>query len=383
MREQFGSGSESGVAASEGACAVAPPTAASGPAFDLSGRVEAPVVPPQIRGRANLPASDSPLAPRHLAPPREGFPLLARALPAGARHQDPSAWGPATRALLHAHLAEAGAVLVRGLPLTSASDFSALVCAMDLPPTRYESSMATRVEVAPRVLTPNAAPPDRSIMLHNEMAFERPVPRQIFFFCESAPGPNEGGETPIARNRDLHAEIGDELIATLERRGLRRRIHYPCRTTGKSRPDRTWQAFFATERREVVEQRCRLRRLAFSWDSDGGLTTEIDQPVTIQQQGRPLWFCTPQVARPVTGIEVTHRDGSPLNPAVLERLRAVQWRAAVAFSWQAGDLLCLDNLSCQHGRLSYAPQADRRLYVSVAGSALASREAPASGESAA
>ena len=59
-------------------------------------------------------------------------------------------------------------------------------------------------------------------------------------------------------------------------------------------------------------------------------------------------------------------DGEPIEPEVMDFLRTQQWKISVAFAWQQGDVLCLDNLGCQHGRLPYEEGSERKVYVSIA-----------------
>jgi alpha-ketoglutarate-dependent taurine dioxygenase len=322
-------------------------------------------VAPVIRGRPHLVGAESPLAPATLAPAREGFPLLARPARAGSE-ADLEAWGRAARRLLDERLADAGAVLLRGLPLPSLAAFSRFVEALGYEPMPYGLGAASRRVVAPNVATANAAPPERTIMLHNDMSYEPVAPRHLFLFCERALRPGEGGETPIARGEDWLAELGEELVEELERRGLRRGLRFgDARVKGRAEK-RFWQAHFGTEDPAQVERECAKHGLACEWHQDGSLTTWGEIPITSTRSGKRMWFCSPQMARPASPLEIRHRDGSPLAPELLERLRAAQWKVAVAFAWRSGDVLCLDNLRCQHGRLSYAPGAERRVFISMA-----------------
>ena len=54
-------------------------------------------------------------------------------------------------------------------------------------------------------------------------------------------------------------------------------------------------------------------------------------------------------------------DGSEIEPAILQHIIASKWSCAVGFNWKKGDLLVLDNLACQHGRLGY--KGDRKILV--------------------
>ena len=49
-------------------------------------------------------------------------------------------------------------------------------------------------------------------------------------------------------------------------------------------------------------------------------------------------------------------DGSEVEPAVLQHIRAVTWSCAVGFRWQNGDVLVVDNLTVQHARMSFIGQ---------------------------
>ena len=54
-------------------------------------------------------------------------------------------------------------------------------------------------------------------------------------------------------------------------------------------------------------------------------------------------------------------DGSVIKPAVIQHLLATTWSCAVGFKWRKGDLLVLDNLAVQHGRIGF--KGDRQLLV--------------------
>ena len=54
-------------------------------------------------------------------------------------------------------------------------------------------------------------------------------------------------------------------------------------------------------------------------------------------------------------------DGDEIEPEVLQHIRATSWTCAVGFKWRSGDLLVMDNLRVQHGRIGFT--GDRKILV--------------------
>ena len=46
-------------------------------------------------------------------------------------------------------------------------------------------------------------------------------------------------------------------------------------------------------------------------------------------------------------------DGDAISTAEVEAMHAAMWRCAVAFDWEAGDILAIENERCMHGRTSF------------------------------
>ena len=52
-------------------------------------------------------------------------------------------------------------------------------------------------------------------------------------------------------------------------------------------------------------------------------------------------------------MECTFGDGSPISDNEMEAVRAAIWKDMIAFQWQLGDVLAIDNRSVSHGRMPY------------------------------
>jgi hypothetical protein len=57
-------------------------------------------------------------------------------------------------------------------------------------------------------------------------------------------------------------------------------------------------------------------------------------------------------------------DGSPIEPEVMETLREIYRAETIAFPWQKGDVLMLDNMLAAHGRAPF--KGARKIVVGMA-----------------
>ena len=115
-----------------------------------------------------------------------------------------------------------------------------------------------------------------------------------------------------------------------------------------------------------------------TWDPSGDLYFWYNRPTCIQhpETGEKLWFnqvtsLNSSYYRQVPGGEeipvhkqpahTYYGDGSNIEPAVLQHIQATSWTCAVGLKWKRGDLLVLDNLAVQHGKLGF--KGERKLLV--------------------
>lgn len=194
--------------------------------------------------------------------------------------QSVKAQTPHLKSLLH----RSGAVLFRGFPINSASDFNDFVEAFGFDELPYIGGAAPRTNVVGRVFTANESPPDQEIHFHHEMAQVRfliailaPItyclrlirqlskiqtlqvpefPTKIFFFCEVEPGSE--GETPIVLSHIVYERMKEkypDFVQELEEHGL---IYTRILGEGddpSSPIGRGWKSTFLTDDKNVAEKR--------------------------------------------------------------------------------------------------------------------------------
>ncbi|WP_437766166.1 TauD/TfdA family dioxygenase [Sorangium sp. So ce281] len=274
---------------------------------------------------------------------------------------------------LEALLARAGGVLFRGFGVTEA-EFAEVVGAL-CEPLPYVYRSTPRTEVGERIYTATEYPAARDIPMHCENAYQRDWPLRLFFFCDRAA--SRGGETPLA---DV-ARVTEALDPALVDRFARKRVMY----VRNYRPglDLPWQTVFQTSERGEVERYCAVHDIAWEWIEGDALRTRqvcdalAAHPVT----GCVLWFnqahlfhvsSLPAAARnamlSVYAEDELPRhalfgDGSPIDEADLDRIRAAFAAHTVTFPWRTGDVLVLDNMSFAHGRRPF--EGDRRVLVAM------------------
>ncbi|XP_057832879.2 clavaminate synthase-like protein At3g21360 [Cryptomeria japonica] len=118
------------------------------------------------------------------------------------------------------HLKEGGALLFKGFPLKSASDFNAVMEAFGWDEKVYEGA-ASRIRVEGRVFNANEAPLHQPIHFHHEMALYKDFPTKLAFYCEIAPP--DGGQTAILLSHKITERMEEkhpEFVRKLKNKGL-------------------------------------------------------------------------------------------------------------------------------------------------------------------
>jgi alpha-ketoglutarate-dependent taurine dioxygenase len=218
-------------------------------------------------------------------------------------------------------------------------------------------------------------PSDETILFHNESSHMHRWPMLIWFYCVK---PAEaGGETPIVDCRKIYGA----LEPNLRKMFAERRLMYVRNFTPGL--DVSWQRFFHTDDRALVEEYCKQAAIDFEWRGDGGLRTHQICPAIVKhpQTGEMVFFNQLQLhhvsclASPVRESllsmmpeedfprNVYYGDGAKIEDSVIDQLLTLYRQCAVTFSWQQHDIIMLNNMLVAHSRNPYA--GERKIVVAL------------------
>ncbi|KAI6671868.1 hypothetical protein NL676_006753 [Syzygium grande] len=239
------------------------------------------------------------LFPSVLAPSagiRPSLPLLTRAI---------ETQKPYLESLIH----EAGALLLRGFPVSSASDFNDVVGAFGYEELPYVGGAAPRTNVVGRVFTANESPPDQKIPFHHEMAQVPEFPSKLFFFCEVEPG--SGGETPIVLSHVVYERMREkypDFVQQLEEHGLIYTRVLGEEDDPSSPIGRGWKSTFLTDDKSLAKKRAARLGMKLEWTEDSVKTIMGPIPAIKldESRNRKIWFNSMVAA--YTGWKDTRND---------------------------------------------------------------------------
>lgn len=299
----------------------------------------------------------------------------------------PSLITPKNGGSLQAHLQEiqqlventlhkTGGILFRGFDTGSETAFQEFARSFGSPLLNYEFGSTPRTALKEGVYTATEYPSHQVIPLHNEQAYTLSWPMKIWFHCITAA--QSGGETPIADSRKIYNLISPSIRQRFEDKKLRYVRNYG---NGLDLP---WQSVFATDDKMQVEAFCKQNNIYFEWkNADELRTSQICQGVARHPRTQEMvWFnqahlfhvsnLQPHVREALLAVveeqdlprNVYYGDGSPIEESILAEIRSVLDECTVKFSWQAGDVMMLDNMLTAHGRSTFS--GPRKVVVAMA-----------------
>lgn len=275
-----------------------------------------------------------------------------------------------------------GALLFRGFDINSPDKFAYL--AQSLGPLYEDYGDLPRGAVTGKIYESTPYPPDEMILFHNESSHLYHWPMKLWFYCVQPPA--EGGETPIVDCRQVYQRIRPDVLNKFAEKGL---LYVRNFIPGF---DMSWQDFFRTSEKTVVEEKCRTSGVNFRWNGDALTTHRLRAAVSKHPRtGESVFFnqiqlhhvsCLPaRVRHSVERVFSEHElprnvfygDGSLIPDSVVSEIREVYAGSAVAFPWQKGDVLLVDNMLVAHARNPF--KGERRIMVAM-GDMLAQEDLP-------
>jgi len=285
-------------------------------------------------------------------------------------------WAKDNRDMLERKLLDHGAILFRGFNITALDNFNRVVSALSPGALEYMFRASPRSRIAGNIYTSTDYPADQPIFLHNEHSYSPRFPLRLFFYCHIAA--TTGGETPIGSVRDITRAIPYAIKERFRAKGVRYVRNYG---DGFGLP---WQSVFQTEDRNEVERYCDSVDIECEWKPGDRLRTCQWGPALMNhpRTGEELWFnhatffhvsTLPKIIKDSLTANFEpmdlptntfYGDGRPIEPDVLEQLRAIYQQSAITFPWQEGDVLFMDNMLSVHGRTSFS--GPREVMVAMA-----------------
>ena len=297
-----------------------------------------------------------------LLQPGQTLPLVLEPAVAGV---DLISWAASSRGFLDSSLLKHGGILFRNFGIDSPQKFEAFIAAAAGAALEYKERSSPRSTVNGNIYTSTDYPPDQWIFLHNENSYAHTWPGKIFFYCQVEP--EEGGETPIADVRKVYQRLPAELRAKFEEKEVLYVRNF-SETMGLP-----WQTVFQTDDRQAVEEYTRKAGYEAEWLDGNRLRTRRRGPASLRhpKTGEMIWFnhatffhvsmlapalrdaLLSQIGEEGLPNNTYYGDGSPIEPEVLEVLRAAYREETVAFPWRKGDVLMLDNMLTAHARTPF------------------------------
>jgi alpha-ketoglutarate-dependent taurine dioxygenase len=303
---------------------------------------------------------------------RAGIPMLVE----NRNESSLREWAARNRGVIRDWLHTYGGVLFRGFPMASAERFGLAIDEIVGPRLQYMNRSSPRTDAGDRIYTSTDYPSHLPIFPHNEHGYSPVFPLYVAFCC-LIPA-ESGGATPIASTRRIRAAIPESVRERFRRKGILYVRNYH-EGFGVS-----WQKAFQTPDHHHVEEYCGKLGIRCEWRPDGVLRTYRRGPAEVghPHTGEPVWFNhgtfyhVTTLPEPVRNEMITsfaeqdlpnqtyYGDGSPMEPEVLDQLRAAYLQSLYRFEWKRNDVLLLDNMLAVHARDPY--MGARRVLVSMA-----------------
>jgi alpha-ketoglutarate-dependent taurine dioxygenase len=270
-----------------------------------------------------------------------------------------------TMAVIQA-LRDSGAVLLRGFnsSLSAFQQFTEKFC------TRFHQVGTRRAVDDPDSDGHTSEVPrlNFNLFAHSEGTYRPyPPPPELCFFNCVLPPTTGGGETLLVDGVHFLRLLPDGLRRRFEQQGI---IYQALWDTPR------WQTEFQLQQPEQLDELLRAYPgCSYRLQDDGMAVRCLVAAIQTSLGGLPcfangLLAHLPTITHPrwqntITYSKATNRiffgNGEEIGTAVINSLIDIQDEIALAHSWQAGDLLILDNKRFMHGRLMTKGDCERQI----------------------
>ena len=283
------------------------------------------------------------------------------------KHKDVQFWNDWIKEnlkVIESLLLKYGAILFRGFPLETDTDFDEFTKAFEYDPFSYSGGVSLRQSVLGNVYTATDVRPGGIIPFHHEMAYAKDYPHIVFFYCDIPA--KEGGETPIALSNVIYRKMMErehDFVSLLEREGLRYVRVAPDGddvSSSLSALGRGWQSTFYTSSKAEAEMSAKSSGYQVDWLDDGSMktTTEVLPAIRMDKRtGKKMWFnmffafyIDWHNGGNNRRADAIFPNGDTVSAETIETLKKVMDEAKVSFTWQHTDVIMIDNRTVQHCR---------------------------------
>ena len=265
-------------------------------------------------------------------------------------------------------LLQHGAILFRGFSINTPASFARFTRSVSSHLLESMEENVPRTKLSAGIYTSTEYPPQYKLSMHSEYSYSHHWPAKLFF-C-SVKAAKEGGETPLADNREVMKKLDSRIIEEFDRK----RVKYLRNLHGGKGFGLSWQQAFQTTERVAVEDYCRTSQIECEWrDNDLlKLSQTLAGIITHPKTGDRVWFNqAPQfhpsdypreIYQSLLSVyrderelpqNVCFGDDTAMNAADLSAVRETMFKSAVIFPWHEGDVVMLDNVLVSHGRMPY------------------------------
>ncbi|KAH8661684.1 hypothetical protein BGZ60DRAFT_413717 [Tricladium varicosporioides] len=271
-----------------------------------------------------------------------------------------------------------GALLIRGLPITTPQEYSEVAHAFGFKAHEEIGRPPHRTVLAKNVKTANEGPPEMPIWPHNEYGWSTINPAWLTFCNLSVP--ESGGETPIISSIGLAAALQKQAPEFFEEL-LQKGVRYIYRYGKEDVKSNTGTSVFGAYGSEIlpgddektsrakIEREVRRHSNRFEWHEDGSLS--VTHIVPIVRKHSPTRLATlfgnltsvygrsrhhDATEPPYLGDDgsyhplPTYGDGTRIPTKYLELALLIAEESQVLVKWEEGDIVLLDNYAVMHSR---------------------------------